>query len=76
MDDAGQAEHGEPVVVASFATEGEAEVVRAKLAAFGIEAVVDDHAEGGVLPVESEAGVAVAVKAQDAEDARRILAEP
>ena len=30
-------EHAEPVAVASYATEGEAEVARAKLSAYGIE---------------------------------------
>jgi hypothetical protein len=74
MDDAEQVEHREPVAVASFQTEGEAEVVLAKLAAFGIEAVVDDHFEGGMLPTEGEPGVVVVVRAQDAEDARQVLA--
>ena len=68
-------EHAEPVAVASFETTGEAEVAQAKLRAFGIEAAIDDQIEGGTLPVEGESGVIVTVRAPDADDARRILAE-
>ena len=68
-------EHSDPVPVASFATLGEAEVVQAKLRAYGIEAAFDDVIEGGAVPVEDEAGVIVVVRAADANDARRILAE-
>jgi hypothetical protein len=68
-------EHAEPVAVASFETIGEAEVAQAKLRAFGIEAAIDDQIEGGTLPVEGESGVIVTVRAPDADDARRILAE-
>lgn len=67
-------QHPEPVVVATYPDRGEAEVTRAHLAANGIEAFVVDEVEGGMLPVEGEAGVSVVVKAQDAEAARRILA--
>ena len=67
--------HAEPVAVASFETTGEAEVAQAKLRAFGIEAAIDDQIEGGTLPVEGEPGVIVTVRATDADDARRILAE-
>ncbi len=73
--DSDAGDHSEPVPVASFATEGEAEVVQAKLRAFGIEAAVDDLIEGGAIPVEGEATVVVAVRAADADDARRILAD-
>ncbi|HEU4840209.1 MAG TPA: hypothetical protein VFT09_02175 [Ilumatobacteraceae bacterium] len=72
-DDA--AEHPEPTAVASYATEGEAEVAQAKLRAYGIEAALDDQIEGGTVPLEGEAGVVVAVRAQDATDATAILAE-
>jgi hypothetical protein len=69
------AEHPEPTAVASYATEGEAEVAQAKLRAYGIEAALDDQIEGGTVPLEGEAGVVVAVRAQDATDATAILAE-
>ena len=68
-------EHPEPTAVASYATEGEAEVAQAKLRAYGIEAALDDQIEGGTVPLEGEAGVVVAVRAQDATDATAILAE-
>lgn len=68
-------EHAEPVPVATCETTGEAEVVQAKLRAYGIEAAIDDQIEGGTLPVEGEPGVIVTVRAADAEDARRILAD-
>jgi hypothetical protein len=71
--DSDRDQHAEPVRVASFASEGEAEVAQAKLRAFGIEAAVDDAVEGGTLPVEGESGVILAVRAADADDARRIL---
>jgi hypothetical protein len=66
-------EHSEPVAVASFATEGEAEVAQAKLRAFGIDAAIDDQIEGGTILIEGEPGVIVQVRSRDAEDARRIL---
>jgi len=68
-------DHSEPIAVASFATEGEAEVAQAKLRAYGIEAMLDDSVEGGTIAVEGETGVVVAVRAADADDARRILAD-
>ena len=68
-------EHPEPTAVPSYATEGEAEVAQAKLRAYGIEAALDDQIEGGTVPLEGEAGVVVAVRAQDATDATAILAE-
>lgn len=67
--------HPEPVAVASFATEGEAEVAVAKLRAFGIEAALDDQVEGGLVVVEGEPGVIVQVPAPDAADAQRLLTE-
>jgi hypothetical protein len=67
------AEHAEPVVVALVTDLGEAEIVQAKLRASGIEAFVDDQLEGGVLPVEGEPGVAILVRAADADDARVAL---
>ena len=68
-------QHAEPVAVASFATEGEAEVAQAKLRAFGIEAAIDDQIEGGTILIEGEPGVIVQVRSSDAEDARQILDE-
>ena len=66
-------DHSEPIAVASFATAGEAEVAKAKLGAYGIEAALDDQIEGGTVVVAGEPGVIVEVKAADAEDARRVL---
>jgi hypothetical protein len=66
--------HPEPVVVAIYAHLGEAEVTRAHLAANGIEAFIIDEVEAGTIPVEGEGGVAVAVRAQDAELARQVIA--
>jgi hypothetical protein len=68
-------EHSDPIAVASYATAGEAEVAKAKLGAYGIEAALDDQIEGGTIVVDGEPGVIVEVKAADAEDARRILSE-
>jgi hypothetical protein len=75
MSDVRPDDHSEPIAVASFATAGEAEVAKAKLAAYGIEAALDDQIEGGTVAVDGEPGVIVEVKAADAEDARRILSE-
>ena len=50
-------------------------VAKAKLAAYGIEAALDDQIEGGTVVVDGEPGVIVEVRAADAEDARRILDE-
>jgi hypothetical protein len=68
-------EHPDPIAVASYATSGQAEVAKAKLSAYGIEAALDDQIEGGAIVVDGEPGVIVEVKAVDAEDARRILSE-
>ena len=68
-------EHPEPTVVASYETEGEAEVAQAKLRAFGIEAVVDEQNEGGVIRTEGDGGIVVEVRPEDAADAREILDE-
>ena len=66
--------HAEPVAVAVHPDRGEAEVTVAHLAANGIEAFIVDQVEGGVIPMEGEWGVAVVVKAIDAELAREVLA--
>ena len=75
MPDDDTAEHAEPATVGSFATQGEAEVAQAKLSGYGIESVVVDVLEGGVIPVEGEDGLALQVRASDATDASAILAE-
>ena len=66
-------EHAEPVIVAVHTDRGEAEVTVAHLAANGVEAFVVDEIGGGTVPVEGEPGVAVAVRAVDAELARTVL---
>lgn len=68
-------EHADPVAVATVATEGEAEVVQAKLRAYGIAAALRDQVEGGVVLVEGEPGVVVEVPAADAHVARQVLSD-
>ena len=67
-------EESEITAVASYATEGEAEVAQAKLRAYGVDSVLDDQVEGGTVPIEGEDGVFVEVRTEDAADARDILA--
>jgi hypothetical protein len=67
--------HPEPAVVASFSDRGEAEVVAAKLIGAGLAAVIVDEVEGGMVPVDGEAGVVVAVPAHEAEAARAVLSD-
>lgn len=67
-------QRSEPQAVASYATEGEAEVAQAKLRAFGVDSALDDQVEGGTVPVDGEPGVIVEVRAEDAADATEILA--
>lgn len=67
-------EHAEPVAVAVHHDPGEAEVTVAHLAANGIEAFIVDQVEGSLVPIEGEWGVAVVVKAVDADLARDVLA--
>lgn len=69
-------EHPEPVVVATYADRGEAEVVRAKLAGAGIDAAVIDEVEGGTVPVDGELGVRVVVPADQATTAAGVLDAP
>lgn len=73
MDSADHDSHPEPVTLASYATEGEAQVAQAKLSAYEIESAIVDQIEGGAVPIEGEAGITLAVAAQDAPDARQIL---
>jgi hypothetical protein len=64
-------EHSDPIAVASFATEGGAEVAQAKLRAFGMDAAIDDQIESGTVLIEGEPGVIIQVGSGDADDARR-----
>jgi Putative prokaryotic signal transducing protein len=73
MTDDPSDQHPEPVVVATYPDRGEAEVTKAHLAANGIEAFIVDEVEGGMLPVDGEAGVTVVVPAQDEAAARLVL---
>jgi hypothetical protein len=73
MDDDDAAEAAEPVALISYSTVGEAEIAQAKLHAYGIDSVLDDQVEGGLVVIEGEPGIIVQVRAEDAEDARRIL---
>ncbi len=66
-------QHPEPIVVASYAHRGEAEVTKAHLADNGIHAEIVDEVEGGTVPVDGEFGVRVLVPAADAETARQVL---
>jgi hypothetical protein len=66
-------DHASPVVVAVHADRGEAEVSRAHLAGEGIVAEIVDEIGGGALPVDGEPGIAVVVRAADADHARDVL---
>jgi hypothetical protein len=68
-------EHPEPAVVATFRDRGEAEVVAAKLIGAGLDAVIVDAVEGGLVPIDGEAGIVVAVPATEADAARAVLAD-
>lgn len=65
--------HPEPIVVASYADRGEAEVTKAHLIDNGIHAEIVDEVEGGTVPVDGEMGVRVMVPAADAELARQVM---
>ncbi len=73
MSDTPSAEHAEPVVVGTYTDTGEAEVAQAKLRAYGIESLIVDSIEGGLLLTE-DGGIGLEVRPADAEDARAILA--
>jgi hypothetical protein len=68
-------EHPEPVIVGTFGSVGEAEIAQAKLRAYGIESALVDNDGGGTLPVESDDGIHLEVRAADAEAAIEILAD-
>ncbi|MEO1058213.1 MAG: DUF2007 domain-containing protein [Actinomycetota bacterium] len=66
-------DHRPPVVIGTYADTGEAEITRAHLRANGIESAIVDDVEGGVLPVDTQGGVMVAVHAADEDRARAVL---
>ena len=65
--------HPEPIVVASYADRGEAEVTKAHLVSNGIAAEIVDEVEGGTVPVDGETGVRVLVPGTDADIALQVL---
>lgn len=65
--------HPEPVVVATHADRGEAEVTRAHLISAGLTAEIVDDVAGGTVPIDGQPGVAVAVPADQADLAREVL---
>lgn len=65
---------GDPTVVRTFATEGEAELARAALESNGIPALVQGGSAAGLLRFVN--GVAVVVRADDVEAARELLDSP
>ena len=67
--------HPEPVVVGTFSSVGEAEIAQAKLRAYDIESALVDNDGGGTLPVDSDDGIEIEVRAADADAAREILAD-
>lgn len=62
-----------PVLAATFATRGEADVAQAKLRDAGVDSIIDDQIEGGTVPVDGEPGVHLAVRAEDAAIAAQVL---
>ena len=66
-------DHRPPVVIGTYADTSEAEITRAHLRANGIESAIVDDVEGGVLPVDTQGGVMVAVHAADEARARAVL---
>ena len=65
--------HPAPVVVGAYTDTGEAEVAQAKLRAYGIESLIVDQVEGGLLPVVEEGSIGLEVRPADADDALAIL---
>ena len=63
----------EPVTVSVLGSIGEAEVAQAALLAFGVGSEIVDNDGGGVLPVAGDPGIALQVRAADAEAAAQIL---
>ena len=65
-----------PVPVAECPTEAEAALIKAVLGSYGIEAIVSGDNAGGMQPnLNFGRGVQVLVAAEEAAEARRVLAE-
>ena len=56
-------EHPEPVIVGTFASVGEAEIAQARLRAFGIDSALVDNDGAGTIPVDSDDGIDLEVRA-------------
>ena len=72
---ANEQEHPEPVIVGTFASVGEAEIAQARLRAYGIDSALVDNDGGGTIPVDSDGGIDLAVRAADAQAAAEILTD-
>jgi hypothetical protein len=72
---ANEQEHPEPVIIGTFASVGEAEIVQARLRAYGIDSALVDNDGGGTIPVDSDEGIDLEVRAADAQAAAEILAD-
>ena len=70
---ASEQEHPEPVIVGTFASVGEAEIAQARLRAYGIESALVDNDGGGTIPVDSDDGIDLEVRAADAQAAADVL---
>lgn len=67
----------EPVLLGKYASEVDADLAIARLEGSGIEAFVIRDDSGGMLPNMSYTlGIRIYVRAEDAERAREILADP
>lgn len=72
---ADEQEHPEPVIVGTFPSVGEAEIAQARLRAYGIDSALVDNDGGGTIPVDSDDGIDLAVRAADAQAAAEILTD-
>lgn len=72
---ANEQEHPEPVIVGTFASVGEAEIAQARLRASGIDSALVDNDGGGTIPVDSDDGIDLEVRAADAQAAAEILTD-
>lgn len=66
-------EQPEPVTVSVLGSIGEAEVAQAALLAFGVYSAIVDNDGGGAIPVAGDPGIALQVRAVDADAAAQIL---
>ena len=60
---ANEQEHPEPVIVGTFASVGEAEIAQARLRASGIDSALVDNDGAGTIPVDSDDGIDLEVRA-------------